>query len=97
MIEKFINNFKRKHKDLEYLFTNGLCYQFTCILDKIFVGSIMYNDIDNHFAFLHNGKLYDITGAIDDTNFEHWDIYKLREPLNSSRITRSCIFLEYDK
>ena len=60
MIEKFINNFKKKHKDLEYLFTNGLCYQFTCILDKIFVGSIMYNDIDNHFAFLHNGKLYDI-------------------------------------
>lgn len=96
MIQNFINNFKKKHKDLEYLFTNGLCYHFTSILEKLFIGNIMYNEIDNHFAFLYNGKLYDITGEIDNVNFEYWDVYKSQEPLNSSRIIQNCVFLEYN-
>lgn len=93
MINDFINRFKNKHKDLEYLFTNGLCYHFASILNNMFIGSIMYNDIDNHFAFLYNNKLYDITGEIKKDNFVYWDIYKTKEPLNSGRVTNECIFL----
>lgn len=97
MIDKFIENFRNKNQCLVDIFTNGCCYHFACILNNIFSGFICYNDIDNHFAFMSNeGKLYDITGQISDDKYESWTLYKVKEPLNSSRIVKNCIYLNFE-
>lgn len=72
-------------------FTNGCCYWFAVILKERFQGTIMYNPIDNHFATLINGFLYDITGQISRDGWEEWDEYKKLDELETERIYKYCI------
>ena len=79
------------------VFMNGCCYWFAYILMTRFLHEypmpkIMYNDITGHFATKINGKIYDITGEIEET--EQWKIfddYLIQEPSYSQVIIRDCI------
>lgn len=73
------------------IFTNGCCYWFAVILKERFQGTIMYNPIDNHFATLINGFLYDITGQISKKGWKEWDEYKKLDELETERIYKYCI------
>ena len=74
------------------IFTNGCCYWFARILNERFLGLIMYNPIDNHFATLVNAKLYDITGEIPWTDeWKEWREYEKLDPLETKRIYKYCI------
>lgn len=96
IIEKFCETFRSKNKNLIQIFNQGYCYHFACILHNIFNGKIMYNDIDNHFACLYDGKLYDIAGEINyphNDGYVDWEDYQRSEPLNSSRVINECVYL----
>lgn len=93
-ILEFVENFRNKHPDFQYLFTHGLCYHFAAILKSIFFGDIVYNDIDNHFAFYDGVNTIDITGIIDSKGFISWDDYVQKEKLNSERVNNECIILK---
>lgn len=93
-ILKFIGRFQ--NGGATKTFTEGCCYYFAAILRlRGFDGYIVYNEIDNHFAFKCCNKLYDITGEITDTeaikNFVSWDTYVSVEPKNAARVMRDCI------
>lgn len=93
----FINR-RFSHPEVIKSFTNGNCYYFVIILKTRFgVGHIVYNEIDNHFAYLLNNKIYDITGIIcenfinNNNLWQYWFKYWVKEPANSYRIERDCI------
>lgn len=77
-------------------FTNGNCYYFAQILRIQFcTGHIVYNEIDNHFGYLLNNKVYDITGVIcenrNDNLWKDWIRYMFYEPSNAKRVIDYCI------
>ena len=95
---KFINKFNRWDQVIE-CFTNGNCYWFAYILVGRFPsGTIVYDEIENHFGCLIDDKVYDITGDVTKCyNWETWQEVYLRDPLHGKRILRDCILKEgYD-
>jgi hypothetical protein len=78
-------------------FTNGNCYYFAQILRIRFnKGFIVYNEIDNHFGYLLDNKVYDITGIVcknfkNDKLWQDWTFYAFTEPSNAKRIINDCI------
>lgn len=94
IILEFVKSFRDKHPNFQYLFTNGLCYHFAAILKSIFFGDIVYNEVDNHFAFNDGENVIDITGIISSEGFELWDKYIQKERLNSGRVIDECILLK---
>ena len=61
----------------------------------------MYNPVKNHFAFLHNKNIYDITGKIGDeselkTSWYFWSVYKILDPAESERIIEQCMYKIYE-
>lgn len=79
-----------------HAFLEGYCYWFAHILYSRFLPYvktyIMYNQILGHFATSINGKLYDITGRIeDDGNWVEWEQWKKDEPCYSKVVERDCI------
>lgn len=69
-------------------FTNGYCFHFAAILEKMFDGMIMYDPIDNHFAFLLNSdaSLYDASGKIG--HFTH--ILKTPDDIPCYNLVPTC-------
>ena len=95
---KFIDKFNRWDQVIE-CFTNGNCYWFAYILVGRFPsGTIVYDEIENHFGCLIDDKVYDITGDVTKCyNWETWQEVYLRDPLHGKRILRDCILKEgYD-
>ena len=93
IVLKFIKQFQ--NEGTIKTFTEGCCYYFAVILSNRFFGNIVYNDIDNHFAFERLGEIYDITGKIDNPNeyikYKNWIKYMKDEPANARRVIRACI------
>lgn len=93
IILKFIKLFQ--NDDTIEIFTTGCCYYFALILNTRFKGKIVYNDIDNHFAFKYEDRLYDITGEITNDlcklSYVNWEDYITIEPRNSERVIKDCI------
>lgn len=90
----FIHQFQKP--DTIDVFMNGMCYWFAEILKTRFPGgSILYNDIENHFSYYYDGIRYDIEGAhaiIADTKGEAiWDRFKMLDELHTCRLYRYCI------
>ena len=84
-----------------HAFLEGYCYWFAHILYSRFLPYvrtyIMYNQILGHFAASINGKLYDITGRIeDDGNWVEWEQWKKGEPCYSKVVERDCILKKHD-
>lgn len=77
-------------------FTRGNCYWFAYILKGRFPeGTIVYDEIMNHFGFLLDNNIYDITGVV--TNKYDWDTWENaynRDELRGKRIIRDCILKE---
>ena len=87
---RFIENFQ--NLGTIDTFTQGCCYWFAVILKERFQGTIMYNPVDNHFASLIDGHLYDITGELTiDGSWYEWEIYSKIDTLETDRIVRDCI------
>ena len=92
---KFIDEFTNKGRWPQVIesFTSGNCYWFAYILKARFPeGEIVYDEIINHFGFLLEDTIYDITGIVTDKyNWENWrDVY-YRDRLHGRRIVRDCI------
>ena len=107
-IIEFINKFKSRfndEKEVENVFNNGYCYHFAIILAHLFGNGncsnhLMYNPVDNHFAFLGNDyQLYDISGNIGtiDNNWVNWEKYKKLDKLETNRIIKQCIYKIYEE
>lgn len=101
----FIKNFD-KPQVIE-TFTEGCCFWFAHILyhrfgvkeSDIQDGWIVYNPVDNHFAYWDRLTMgiYDVTGrlanAVDviDKTWYLWETYKTRDNLETERIIKYCI------
>lgn len=73
-------------------FLNGKCYWFAKILSIRFPnGEIKYNKIDNHWATLIEGHLYDASGEITLGGFEEWPIRQEMESSYYKGLVRNCI------
>lgn len=104
-IDQFIKTFKKDFVGDQALlvrhFTNGYCYHFATILNSLFgsedgLNGIVYNPVENHFAFYSGGKFYDITGEIPQSaNWYSWDYYKGLEPNDAERVIEQCCYKVY--
>ena len=106
-IESFIKDFKKvfENEELaEKAFTRGNCYHFAVILEALFNGDIMYNPVENHFAFMDNEleNLWDITGLIGsryeltiEKNWYLWKDYEKFDAEESKRIIEQCMYKIY--
>lgn len=97
--QELILNFIRQFRDLgaENTFSNGMCYYFTTILRRRFGssnGTIMYDQVTNHFATEIEGRIYDITGDVTDNSEYHWERWtdvRKHDPALAKFIRRDCI------
>lgn len=94
IILDFIEQFRKFGPDVENCFSNGMCFHFATILFTRFDGQIVYDAIDNHFAFRIDGRIYDITGDITDEprKWVNWASYIYEDPLHTTHIRRDCIW-----
>lgn len=107
-IESFIKDFKKgfcNEKMAEEAFTNGNCYHFAAILSNLFEGYLMYNPVDNHFAFMddYSKTLWDITGRLGNRlkltkkkNWYLWEDYKKIDLIETQRIIEQCMYKVYN-
>lgn len=98
---KFINHFTNYGNNEQIIdcFTKGNCYYFAACLAERFYDEVpwcryMYDPIANHWACEINGRIYDITGEITDTdNFVDWLEFQMNandEPY-LNRLYENCI------
>ena len=89
----FIKKFSDFGNQVVECFTEGNCFWFAMVLAMEFAGEIYYDPIVGHFATMINGVLYDITGAVKNTD----DFVSLEEirkdKLLCARLKRDCIDL----
>lgn len=104
-ISTFKSDFETPQNAVDF-FSFGYCYHFAVILSNIFDGTIMYNQIENHFAskilvetsmFAGSSKLefylYDINGKIPITDeWVEWSKFCEEEPMESENIRMQCIY-----
>lgn len=96
-INNFIDRFTRSGFRTEVVdcFSNGCCYWFAKILESRFyldTAVVMYDQVENHFGCMINGRVYDITGDVtDDYNWDIWDKIFHEDISLYHRIVRDCI------
>ena len=89
--------FIKRFEGSEETFTSGCCYWFARILCErfdisLYKTTMMYNNIDGHFAAKINGRLYDITGELNETaDWKTWDEFRENEPIYAQTVIRDCI------
>lgn len=95
-VEEFIENFKRGHDvyALESCFTNGNCYHFALLLEALYGGIILYDQVDGHFISFIDGCYYDITGRIEPVSkaIEFDSELRDSDPLWFNRLLRDCVY-----
>ena len=97
IILNFIEQFQKFGPQVVDCFSNGMCYHFTILLQARFGDDcgVLYDPIINHFATEIDGRIYDITGDITDNSdyhFEYWASYKYKDPKETERIYRDCVY-----
>lgn len=90
--------FIRRFYPVRDFFLYGFCYYFAKILYDRFspiVPScvIMYNMVQNHFAVLIEGCLYDASGVIPSEGFIPWNDVAAVDSLLYSRIVHDTIHM----
>ena len=90
-IRQFTNN--GKWDQVIESFTCGNCYYFALILKNRFPeGEIIYNAVENHFAYQLDQNAYDISGTIHlSDSWHNWDAYFDIDSIHAERIKRYCI------
>ena len=99
-IEDFIRKIRNPLAggQVENIFLHGFCYYFSIILKEKFPkGTILYSPSLNHFIFLYNSEIWDITGNVSD-KYDYrelviWDEWR-DDILLRQRIIRDCIEME---
>ena len=92
--EKIIEFIKRRFpEDCDW--TSGNCYFFALILQKVFGGEIVYEQIEGHFLLKIGKRYYDWTGNVSDKYRDFKDSmvlfdYRFDEALKQ-RLIRDCI------
>lgn len=62
----FITALRKSDGYIEYIYTQGSCYQFHLMLSELFDGCTPYvNNEVNHVVTKRDDKFYDITGVVD--------------------------------
>ena len=94
-VMNFINHFTDNGSNIAVIdkFSYGCCYWFAEILRIRFAvkdAKIAYDVVDNHFATVIQGRVYDITGDVTDKfNFIDWNSYD--DQLHKGRLVRDCV------
>ena len=89
----FIKKFSNFGKQVVECFTKGNCFWFAVVLAMEFAGEIYYDPIVGHFATMINGVMYDITGAVKNTN-DFMSLEEIRkDELLWARLQRDCVDL----
>mgnify|MGYP006379771933 CR=1 FL=1 len=87
----FIKTFAAAHDTFLY----GNCYWFAFILQNRFNGTILYDEIDNHYLCEINGRIYDVRGEVTDfysnVNLINWNDMLFKDPVLYKRLVRDCI------
>lgn len=66
-LPEFIEHLRKSDEYLQYIYTEGSCYKFYELLNKLFDGVVAYkNEGRSHVVSLYKGKYYDITGDVTD-------------------------------
>jgi len=93
-ILEFIKIFDRP--ETRILFTECACYWFSSILKERFQDSIIvYNPHEVHFATLIEGRVYDITGVVEDArDYISWEYYSTMYPRDAELVHSCCITFE---
>ena len=98
MMKDEILHFIAQFASAKDCFLHGCCYWFAVILKYRFSRqascTIMYHVIDNHFATLIEGALYDASGEIAQDGFMDWDDVPDYDCLEYERIIRDCVLME---
>lgn len=90
--ENFIRRFRG---DAETVFTSGCCFWFAVILEVRFSGTIVYDEVMNHFGTRIGDRVFDITGDVTDKyNWVPWDSIISSDVLHAGRIIRDCVLFE---
>jgi len=97
-IEQFIEKFKKGFDSecLEEAFTNGNCYHFAVILNRLFGGFVYYSQIQGHFINVVDGHGYDITGMVEINEEDKYDsLYAIhnKDKLLHNRLMDDCVYL----
>jgi len=58
----FISNFKNAQDTFLY----GCCFWFAFILQERFGGTMMYEQVENHYVQEIDGRLYDVSGDVTE-------------------------------
>src|SRR5574344_2191390 len=64
----FVKKFSDFGNQVVECFTKGNCFWFAMVLAMEFAWEIYYDPIVGHFATMIDGVMYDITGAVENTN-----------------------------
>src|SRR5687767_12313397 len=83
-ILNIISEIKNSYKHNEFIYTNGSCLNFFCILRSIFPEAKPWFNID-HIITEIDGKFYDINGVVHNTK-TYWPYV---EYYNKKRMARS--------
>lgn len=78
-------------------FLEGYCYWFALILIIRFGGgTLMYDEVANHFTARINGELYDVRGKVSELYPDaiEWSIFRKADPKHAERIVADCIMKE---
>lgn len=83
-IEKFLKELRECFPDgiAKKVFTEGSCARLSFMLKEMYPeGDVMWNE--DHATFRYQGRLYDITGEVQDENY-----LKLEEHYNKKQIEK---------
>lgn len=88
----FIGHFKEAQDTFLY----GMCYWFAYILWGRFGGTMMYEQVDNHFVQEIGGRLYDVSGDVTElygssAYLMRWADMEGYDPSLYRRLLRDCV------
>ena len=92
---RFINHFLPQGESTKTTdtFLCGCCYWFAYILSLRFQDTtIMYDEVENHFATRVGSRVYDISGDVTDKfDWHPWSEIKAYDYRLYERIMRDCV------
>lgn len=91
-ILQFISLFE----DAKDIFLYGLCFWFAFILQERFGGTMMYEQVENHYIQEIGGRLYDVSGDVTERYgtskyLVPWADFEQRDSSLYQRLVRDCI------
>lgn len=86
--------FIKRRFPIDCNWTSGNCYFFAVILKARFPdGKVVYDDVEGHFLFSYQGRLYDYNGEqpVGNRSLIEWNLFDEYDHALKQRIIRDCI------